>query len=484
MIYQSGSQIRDDIIEGKYSVEDVTRVHIEHIQQFNPTVNAVVYEHFDAALMRARTLDKMRKEQDKLPVLFGVPVTIKESFKMLGTPSTINYPPLKNYVADEDSILVQRLYDAGAVILGKTNIPTMLSDSQTFGPLYPRCNNPYDISRVPGGSSGGSACAIAAGFSALELGSDIGGSIRNPSHYCGLYGLKPTQNMHIQDGHIPPLPGKKMGYAALASSGPIARTMTDLALMYSELYKARPEYRRYLPLESKSTPPSSLKGLKIAYFDDVLGLSAGREVKAALAKVKTRLEAQGAILKKIHLDNNLCTRITKSWAGLFGCVAGQDFNWVARKVMKMMFAKDMKQSRMDVKDALSDGLSMDFQRFSQALYEQQECIAEFYQYFDQFDFILSPTSPGPAFEHNPKHNAIPLDGELIAYPDYCFLFVILYNLLELPVLTFPTGLGQSGLPIGLSLSAPHYAEESLIALGHLLEAEGFVFSKPELEKLL
>lgn len=480
MLTKTAAEHALNISQGLYTSQALCQAYYDQIDKLNPQLNAFVVDNRKAAMERAKALDSQRQSLDKLPPLFGVPVSIKESFKMKGTPTTINHPPLKDYVANEDSVFVTRLEDAGAIILGKTNIPTMLADAQTFGPLYPTCNNPYDQSRVPGGSTGGGAAAVASGMSTFEIGSDIGGSIRTPSHYCGLFGLKPTQNNHIQDGHIPPMPNSNLGFSALASTGPLARSMSDIQLAYEVCYAPRFEYRRFLPVQTEKSNIESLQGLKIGYFDEALGLKAGKDVRDGMERFTKTLVEAGASVEQIHLDEKLVNKLVQTWARLFGFVVGQDFNWPIRQIMKFMFNKDVRHSRLDVKEALGDGLSLKFKKYSRALYEQQECIAEFYRYFDQFDFIMSPTTPGPAFTHNHKHKDIELDGEKVAYSDYCFLFVLLYNVLEVPVLNVPSGLNPEGLPIGVSFSAPHFQEQRLIKFGSLLEERGFVFKAPAL----
>ena len=478
MIYDSAHSHAQKLQSRDYTSADLVDAYYR--RTLNPKLNAIVISNETEAKQLAAKLDQENDFENLGKPLYGVPVTVKESFKMRGTPTTINYPPLKNYIADQDSVIVRRLRDAGAIILGKTNIPTLLSDSQTFGPLYPTANNPYDVSRIPGGSTGGGAAAVAAGLTTFEIGSDIGGSIRNPSHYCGLYGLKPTHNSHQQDGHVPPLPGKNMGFAALSSTGPLARSVSDIELAYNVIYAPRPEYRRFLDIKTGHPEPESLSGLRFAYYDELLGLQAGKDVQAGIQKLTSRIEAAGGSVTKISIDTQLSERIVQTWARLFGFVAGQDFGWATRKIMKFMFNRDIKHSRLNAKKALAEGLSLNFKAYSNALYEQQELIAEFHRKFEEYDFILSPTSPGPAFEHNHKHRDIMLDGQAVAYLDYCFMFVSIYNALELPVLTVPSGLNSQGLPIGISITAPHHTERSLIALGKLLENEGFVFQPPEL----
>ena len=480
MIYSSAHEHAQKLAKGEYSSQELTKAYYSRIQKLNPDINALVYLNEQRAIETAKELDQQRTRIENPGPLFGVPVTIKECFKMQGTPTTLNFPPLKNYVADENSIIVKRLQEAGAIILGKTNVPTLLTDAQTFGPLYPTCNNPFDRTRIPGGSTGGGAAAVASGMTTFEIGSDIGGSIRNPSHFCGLFGLKPTHNGHAQDGHIPPFPGHQVGFSAMNCTGPLARSMDDIELSYRICYAPRWDYLRNLPVNVTRPNHESLAGYKFACFDSLLGLQAGSDVRNAIDQFARRIEAEGGQVERIKLDDQLVTRILQNWARLFGFVIGQENSWPKRQIMKFLFGKDLKDSRIPAKKALAEGLSLNFKQFTYALYEQQETIAEFSKHYENFDFLVSPTSVGPAFKHNPKHEHIPLDGELIPYPDYCFMFVMLFNQLQNPVLTFPTGLNPEGLPIGLSVSAPHHAEQQLIHLGKLLERAGYRFQAPDL----
>lgn len=481
MIYHGAQQHAQHIARKDYSAQDITQAYYQQISRHNKQLHAIVIDNSEAAIRQAQALDQQLANGLSCGPLHGVPVTVKESFNLAGSKTTVNYPPLKNNVAQQDSILVQRLKEAGAIILGKTNIPLLLADVQTFGPLYPTCNNPWDLTRTPGGSTGGGAAAVAAGMSSFELGSDIGGSIRNPSNFCGLFGLKPTQNSHGQDGHVPPLPKRPRGFAAMASTGPLARTMDDIALAYAVCYQPRWDYQRYLPVNVQRPMHHSLADYRVGYFDEQLGMGCSADTQHALSTMVSNLQAAGATVEKIQPDPQLMSRILENWVRLFGFVAGQDVNWVMRQGMRWMFGKDIKGSRINAKRALKQGLSLNFQAFTSALYEQQACIAEFSRYFDDYDVILSPTSAGPAFKHNHKHAPIDLDGEAVHYVDYAFLFVMPYNLMGNPVLTVPTGPGKTtGLPIGLSFAAPLHADDALIHFGKLIEASGYRFQAPPL----
>ncbi len=448
------------------------------IDHFNPAINAIIQDYRTSAIERAGYLEHNADKLEALP-LFGVPVTIKESFAYKSSPTTLNFPPLKNHKPEECSILAQRLEEAGAIIIGKTNVPTMLADCQSFGPLYPTACNPFDTNRTPGGSTGGGAASLAAGFAFAEIGSDIGGSIRNPANFCGVFGLKPTTNGHIHDGHFPPMPNKGNGFTALNSTGPLARSMADLKAIYDVCYQPLPQYQQYLKVSTSCARHNELGGYRVAYFDSLKSVHCSKATSRGLNKVIKSLENAGATVTRIHLDDELVERILACWVKIFGFVCGQDFPWAIRKVMQLKFGQDLKKSSIDAKRALAEGLIMDFSEYSKALREQKECIAEFYKLFDEYDFILSPTSVGPAFEHNHKHRQINFEGKTYNYTDYCFSFVMPYNLLGLPVLCIPSGLDEDlQLPIGISIAGPHYSEEQLMHFGALLENAGFAFVAP------
>lgn len=209
--YATAVELAAAIRERKVTSEKVVEAHLERIQAFNDGLNAIVILTADEALRRARDADKVLESGQLRGPLHGVPVTIKESFNIAGLKTTSNFKPLKNNVAKEDALLVTRLRNAGAVILGKTNLPTLCADWQAYGPLYKRANNPYNIGCTTGGSTGGGAAAVASGMSPLEFGSDLGGSVRVPAHFCGLFSLKPTEFNTPITGHVPPCLMRRAG---------------------------------------------------------------------------------------------------------------------------------------------------------------------------------------------------------------------------------------------------------------------------------
>ncbi|MGB5375926.1 MAG: amidase family protein, partial [Polyangiales bacterium] len=202
---------------------------IARIEALNPELNAVVATDYDRARETARAADAARANGDALGVLHGLPMTIKDSLETAGLVTTSGAHELRHHLPEEDAVAVHRVVDAGAIVLGKTNLPIYAGDWQSYNAVYGRTNNPWDVTRTVGGSSGGAAASVAAGFVPLEIGSDIAGSIRTPAHYCGVYGHKPSHGVVPGRGHIPGPPGTK-SEPDLAVVGPLARTAGDLQL--------------------------------------------------------------------------------------------------------------------------------------------------------------------------------------------------------------------------------------------------------------
>ncbi|MEJ2448714.1 MAG: amidase family protein, partial [Anaerolineales bacterium] len=205
---KSATELASEIRSGEITSLDLLNLYLNRIERYNNEINAVVALDIAAARARAAEADKALAQGKIWGPLHGLPMTVKDVFEVVGMPATSGDPTLKDYIPTRNAIAVQRLIDAGAIIFGKTNVPFHALDIQTYNEIYGTTNNPWDLSRTPGGSSGGSAAALAAGFTSLELGSDIGGSLRNPAHYTGVFGHKPTFGVVPRYGHIPPMPGR------------------------------------------------------------------------------------------------------------------------------------------------------------------------------------------------------------------------------------------------------------------------------------
>src|SRR5437899_1187494 len=229
--FRSARQLAADIKKRKLGCLELLDLYLARVEKYDGALNAVVVRDFDRARTRARAADRALSRRDAWGPLHGVPMTIKESYDVAGLPTTWGVPASKNNIARKNAVAGDRLLDAGVVLFGKTNVPLYLADWQSYNAIYGTTNNPWDVARAPGGSSGGAAAALGAGLTGLEAGSDIGSSIRNPAHFCGVYGHKPTWGIVPRTGQA--LPWQKAAAVDIDVVGPLARSSDDLALALS-----------------------------------------------------------------------------------------------------------------------------------------------------------------------------------------------------------------------------------------------------------
>jgi fatty acid amide hydrolase len=289
----SASELAAGIRDGEFSSEEVVEAHIQRIEAVNDDLNAVVIPLFEQARRDAKKADAAQRQGKQLGPLHGVPMTIKEQFKVAGTDTTMGLTAHANQPYAADGPLVARLRKAGAIFLGKTNVPQLLSSWETDSALYGRCQNPYDHQRTPGGSSGGEAAIIAAHGSPLGLGADFGGSIRVPAHFCGLYGLKPTSGRLTNED----TPGHFFApqEAILPQAGPLARNVADLRLAMDVLVDPSPH------MTADNVPPvpwyapegTAVSALRFGYFTDNGFFSASPAIRRAVMEAVAALEALG-----------------------------------------------------------------------------------------------------------------------------------------------------------------------------------------------
>jgi amidase len=476
--FASALELAGLIASKSVSSEALTELYLSRIRAHNPALQAVIVPNAEDARRTARDRDADLARGAAPGLLHGVPITVKESFDVAGLPTTVNFRQLKDNVATADALVVTRAREAGAVVLGKTNIPTMLSDYQSFGPIYPRANNPYDVTRTPGGSTGGGAAAVAAGLTTIEFGSDIGGSIRLPAHFCGVFGLKPTENAALHgEGHVPPLPDARTGFVAMASMGPLARTMSDIELAWRVMNRQTWSPSTHLP--SKPRSKAVANEYRVAWCDEMGPVGCDDDTKKAMASVVQSLERAGVRCERRPFDDRWLRDAYAVWGALFGVILGQTSPWLVRQVMKLQMSRMGRGSALGIGAAVRDGLSLDFKRFSTVLRRRTELIAELQRRFDDFDFIICPVAAGPAFAHNPQHRPIVSGSRSLAYVDYVMPFTLPYNSCGNPVLVIPAGRSGEGLPIGCQIAAPHYAEDDLVHFGRLAEGLGARFTPPD-----
>ena len=292
MLNTSAKELAMRMWMGELSSVEVTQFYIDRIEKHNPAINAVIAERFEAALDESRQADDKVRRGEPLGALHGLPMTIKDAYEVTGLTCEVGHIPFKGRVSDTDAVVVQRLRAAGAIILGKTNTPLHCADLQTYNDIHGTTNNPHNLAHTPGGSSGGAAAALASGMTPLEFGSDIGGSIRTPSHFCGLFGHKPTFDIVPQRGHVPPAHGAKTT-GELSVMGPLARSVDDLELAFDVTVGLDEKPGSGLRLELPSSVVDSPKQLRVGLWlgDDFCPVDT--EILAGIEQAARSLEAMG-----------------------------------------------------------------------------------------------------------------------------------------------------------------------------------------------
>jgi amidase len=429
------------LAERKISALELCDATIARIEQRDTEINAIVVRDFDRARDAARAADAALARGERKPLL-GVPMTVKESFDVAGLPTTWGFAEFADYRPDTDALAVTRLKDAGAVILGKTNVPVALGDWQTVHPLYGRTNNPLDLKRSPGGSSGGSAAALASFMVPLELGSDIGGSVRVPAHFCGLYGHKPSFGLMPARGHKPPrADGAGSGLAVI---GPLARGIDDLTLAFDLLAVADPldPGLRFAPPAARATSP---KGLRLLLVDTHPRCATDTDTRNALATLAADFERAGATVAR---SSPLLPDLE-----------------AAHKLYIPMLLTEINRAMPERQPELSANQWLGLLDTRQRLRNQWAA------FFREFDAVLAPAFGTPAFvqfDDGPwPERKLSVDGELTPYGDQLG-WPGIATVAGLPATVAPMGRSKEGLPIGVQVIGPWQEDRTTLAIAGMV----------------
>jgi amidase len=443
----------------------------------NPAVNAVVCTDLPRARRQAQAADRARRRGAALGPLHGVPMTVKESFDVVGLPTTIGYENQRQRRPDEDAVVVQRLQAAGAIVYGKTNVPVAMADWQTFNPVYGTTSNPWDLSRVPGGSSGGSAAALAAGLTPLEYGSDIGASIRNPAHYCGVFGHKPTIGIVPARGHgLPPYVHDR----DIAVCGPLARTAADLALLLKLTAGADPRWQPGWRLALAPSRRRSLEGLRVGLLLTAPSADVDRSVQDRIAALAAAMRRAGARVSDdpglpFDLEAAHHTYFVLLRAATSGTVTDAQYaEQLARRAQ--VRDDDWEYGAMLVR--ANTLAHREWHRWNAA---RMAIVDGWRRWFERFDLLLCPTAATTAFPHLQRgerwERMIEVNGR--PQPGTTQMFWAgLGGMAGLPATVVPAGLAADGLPVGAQLIGGRGADLDLLAVAGLLEREGFGFRRP------
>ena len=463
-------ELGEALARGELSSRELLEHQIRRIERLDPGLNAVVTRDLEGARAAAAAADVALARGERRGPLHGVAITFKDTLETAGLRTTAGYPPLASHVPSADATVVARLRAAGAIVLGKTNVPLLAGDAQTYNAIFGVTRNPWDAARTPGGSSGGAAAALAAGLTPLEVGSDIGGSIRTPCHWCGVYGHKPTHGIVPLRGHIPGPPGT-LAEPDLAVAGPMARTPRDLARALELLAGPLPDRAAGWRLALPAPRRARLADWRVAaWLDDPSG-PVDPAVRACLQQAVDALRAAG-----VHVDEGARPALSLAqveerylqllFSVLFAGIPPDTF----QKLLETAAAPPPGAPEALVRAARGGTLRhRDWLSANEAREHVRARMAEFFQ---EFDLLLMPVNPLPAIPHDPSEpmlaRRLRIGGAEASYLEL-FRWIALATLALLPATAAPVGRTPEGLPVGIQIVGPYLEDRSCLELAARLE---------------
>lgn len=467
---------------GETSLEVVER-HLERIEAHNEDLNAIVTLADDAARERAKEADAAVSRGESWGPLHGVPVTIKDTYETAGIRTTSSYEPLSDHVPDRDATVVARLREAGAIVLGKTNMAMLAADWQTDSPIFGTANNPWDPERTPGGSSGGSGAAVAAGLTPLGLGSDLGGSVRVPAHFCGIYGLKPTEHRvssfgHIPDWHIPGVAGDRPLIQHMGTYGPLARSIEDLDLCLSIVEGPDGQDPNVTSRPNEDVSDRPLSDYRFAWCPEFGDVSVSTETAELLAETATRLGDFGCEIETRYLSEFEFDTARKTWGEIFCSEIASGLPLKLRGLFWLVF---MTSGRPPIHRGITRGLWSRRGTYQKALTRREQLIQQMDTFLDDRDALLCPVAPTPAYTHQKLGNAIDVDGTDVPYALGAAGFTTIFNLTGHPVVVLPIGLTENGLPVGMQVVGSRWQDRTLLETASALDDVVGGYQRPPLD---
>jgi amidase len=472
LTWGSARRVAAAIAAGEVASREVLAHQLERIERLDGPLNAVVRLDVEAAEAAASAADEAVARGEPLGPLHGVPVTIKDSFQTAGLITTSGAPELAEFVPERDADPVARYRAAGAVITGKTNLPIWAGDCQSYNEVYGTTANPYDVERTPGGSSGGSGAALAAGFTPLELGSDIGGSIRIPSHWCGVAGHKPSYGIVSARGQIPGLPGT-LTQADIAVAGPMARTVADLEVALDVLAGPDDWHASAWSLELPPARHDRLEDFRVAVWLDEPSCPIDAGYRDLLIAAAGALDAAGATVDHSARPAIEFEKGTDTFLRLLS--AAEAATWTLAELEEIA-RSDRREGDLGIWYA-----AMRHREWLSANERRLQMRARWREFFADWDAILLPVTPTAAIRHDHSRpmtaRTIEVNGETRPYVDN-IRWMGLTGVVYLPATVVPVGMTGDGLPVGVQIAGPFLEDRTTLALaGHLEELLG-AFTPP------
>ena len=460
--HASAAHLADELRTGRVSSRELLDLYLGRIEAVNPEVNAVVTLDPERAHRLAAEADDTFVRDGPIGPLHGLPITVKDTIETAGLRTTAGAPALSRHHPAQDATAVFRLKAAGAIVFGKTNPPLYGGDAQSYNEILGTTCNPWSTDRSPGGSSGGSAAAVAAGLTAMDLGSDIGGSVRNPAHYCGVYGHKPSAGIVPSRGHIPPPPGA-LSQVDMATIGPLARYGEDLGLALDVLAGPHSADAAAWQLELPAPRHRSLKEYRVAVWLEDPACPVDDTVSAALSNVADALAVFGVAIDDKHRPDFLLCDAHDTYQRLnYGVTAAglpdRVYDNLLRRAGELGEGNDHRWARY---------LRYGTQRHRDWLAANEgrsEYQVKWRDFFNSCDVLLCPTVPTTAIPHDHtdiNHRTITVNGESRDYWDQ-IIWTGMASMAGLPATVAPVGLAADGLPVGIQILGPFLEDRTTI----------------------
>jgi amidase len=471
-IYTTAAGLAAAIAAGKLSSSEAVEAHFAQIEARDGEVNAMTTLDREGALVAAREADAKVAKGEVVGPLHGVPITIKDAFATKELRTTAGWPDFADHVPDADAPTVARLRAAGAVIIGKTNMPPLGQDFQTYNEIFGETKNPWNLDCTPGGSTGGGAAAVAAGFSPLELGSDIGGSVRIPPHYCGCFSMMPTEWRTPVTGHLPdPLWPKANRY--MLRAGIVARDIADLRTGYELTAGPDGIETEVPPVPLERAPHRSLQDLRIGWIASWGEIPATADTQALIGSLAQRLADAGATVEEGGPADFDYHAMWECWSLVL--------NYMSRAFVKgemLERLRGMAENRERYRVLIAQGARQDTPGYFEALNERDALIRKLTAYFGDVDVWITPVSAGPAFRRCKPGTPIAFDGKEYPYWQAATYYSALGNVAGLPAVVIPLGRSADGLPIGCQIMGPRWGEAALLDAAGEIAAVTDGFRRP------
>ena len=458
---------------GDINSAELVELHIDRIEARAGELNAIPVRTFDRARSAAVAADAARARGEGAPLL-GLPMTLKESTQVAGLPQSAGILDLKDYRPTQDGMIARRVFAAGACLLGKTNIPVALSDWQANSPVYGRTNNPWDVTRTPGGSTGGGSAALASGMTPLEIGSDIGGSIRVPAAYCGLYGHRPSESALPRSGAFPFGDVENPAFV-MGVHGPLARNMADIELLFDVVAGPGEGEDAGWQLALPASRHDTLSGFRVAIMPPTPLAQPSEAMQQKVDELASFLGRVGAT-------------VGEAMPALDQRAYFADYHTLLSALTSMGLPREAREERARESNENNDefvaaslaGFVLDASAYLQLLNRREHARAVWRAFFMEWDVLVCPTALDVAFEHQTgpqSQRVLSIDGRSVDY-----MSNIVYPMWAIyagqPATAFPAGLSAGGLPVGLQAIGPYLGDRTTMQFARLLEREWHEFERP------